>query len=74
MACMTILKKKTCLGSWSICGGSPAVALHLMNTADYPTLPYPTLLVVILRPMTHFDVCPSSDSTNNYQRNTCVMP
>jgi hypothetical protein len=33
---MTILKKKTCLGNWSTCGGDPAVLLHLRNTADYP--------------------------------------
>ena len=35
MACRTILKKKTCLVSWSICRGDPAVALHLRNTEDY---------------------------------------
>jgi len=32
---LTILKKKTCLGSWSTCGGDPAVPLHLRNTTDY---------------------------------------
>jgi len=35
MVCWTILKKEMCLGSWSACGGDPAVALHLRNTADY---------------------------------------
>ena len=35
MACWTILKKKTCLGSWSACRGDPAVPLHLKNTAKY---------------------------------------
>ena len=35
LACLTILKKERCLGSWSACGGEPAVALHLRNTADY---------------------------------------
>jgi len=35
MACWTILKKETCLGSWSACGGDPAVALRLWNIANY---------------------------------------
>jgi len=35
MACWTILKKKTCLGRWSTCGGDPAVTLHLRTTAKY---------------------------------------
>jgi len=35
MACWTILKKKTCLGSWSTSGGDPAVTLHLRTTANY---------------------------------------
>jgi len=35
LAGLNILKKETCLGSWSACGGDPMVPLHLRNTADY---------------------------------------
>jgi len=37
MAGLTILKKETCLGCWSTCGGDTAVALHLRNTAGHST-------------------------------------
>jgi len=35
LVCWTVLKKETCLGSWSACGGDPAVALRPRNTVDY---------------------------------------
>ena len=35
LAGLTILKKETCGGSWSSCGGDPAIALHLRNAAAY---------------------------------------
>ena len=47
LAGLTNLKKETFLASWSACGGDPAVALPLRNTADYrlPTFgPYETKL------------------------------
>jgi hypothetical protein len=35
LAGLTILKKKTCLGIVSGCGGYPVVALRLRNAADF---------------------------------------